>query len=243
MNLFITGVSRGIGRSLAEQALQKGHRVFGTVRTPGTAPTGVEEHVLDIRDFAGMRALAEKLASQVDSLVLNAGVGHFLRPSDPKAADKAIEMLEVNVTGAIAAAYFWAHQWIALSDRAPRSITLISSLAAGRGLPRSSVYCASKLAELSFAQGFARDVEKEGIRVTTVQPGFVDTDLSRPNPNRPFLITAEDAAARILRGIARGQEFVVFPRALAWGAWVLNQILPYGVFRALSRMMLRRGWV
>ncbi len=239
MRMLITGGGRGIGRAIAEKALTQGHTVHVTVRKPGAAPAGTIEHVVDVRDLPAMRKLAQDHAGEVDCLIVNAGVGHFLNPKNADAAEKAVEMLEVNVTAAISTCYLWAYEWIRLNHR-EQSIAILSSLAAGRGLPKASAYGASKMAELTFAQGFARDVEKHGIKVTTVQPGFVDTDMSRTNPNRPFLVSADRAARHILEGIEKGREFVVFPRALAWTTWVLNSVLPYWVFRAFSRLMVNK---
>ena len=79
-----------------------------------------------------------------------------------------------------------------------------------------------------------------GIRLQLVNPGFVDTPMSRRNRfAMPFLMSVEDGARRIVDGFERGGFEITFPRRLAWMLKVAR-ILPYPVYFALIGHLARR---
>jgi short-subunit dehydrogenase len=92
----------------------------------------------------------------------------------------------------------------------------ISSLAAFKGLPGESAYCASKAAVNAYMEGLRIALRRKGVVVTTVCPGFVQTPMSGMNSATPFLMTADEAARRIARLIARRRGGVrSFPLRMA----------------------------
>ena len=129
--------------------------------------------------------------------------------------------MEINGTATIYSIYALAYEWIRLGTRDKR-IGVVSSLAAGNGLPRTAVYAASKTAQLIACQGLAYDLGRNGIEVSVIQPGFVETDLSAEMAHRPFLITAQDAARRTFDGLERGRPVIAFPFSTRLVAWAAN---------------------
>jgi short-subunit dehydrogenase len=83
-------------------------------------------------------------------------------------------------------------------------------------LPGESAYCASKAAVNAYMEGLRISLRSKGITVTTICPGYVKTAMAPMDSATPFLMTAEAAAARIMRAIARQKGGVVaFPLPMA----------------------------
>jgi len=92
----------------------------------------------------------------------------------------------------------------------------VSSLAAFKGLPGESAYCASKAAVNAYMEGLRIALRARGVAVTTVCPGFVATAMTPMNSAAPFLMSADAAARRIARLITRRKSGVVrFPLPMA----------------------------
>ncbi len=239
--ILITGASRGIGRALCLEARARGYEVHAVVRRADQAPPGTQAHVADVRDRAAVKALMRELAPRLDDYVANAGLGDSLNPRKEETADKAAELLDVNVTATIHSIYALAYEWIRLGLR-DRRIGVVSSLAAWIALPKTSVYSASKAAELTACLGLDYDLGRNGIRISAIQPGFIDTEMSAGTSSRPFLISAEEAARRILDGMERGKLRIIFPLGTAIFSWLAAHA-PDFLLRPLVRFLDRRGWV
>ncbi|MBI3543262.1 MAG: SDR family NAD(P)-dependent oxidoreductase [Deltaproteobacteria bacterium] len=97
-SVLITGAARGIGRALCEEAKARGYRVHALVRKPGTAPAGCTEHLADIRDRAAVEKIIVALAPELTNFIANAGIEGNYSPTDPKCAEKCVEVFEVNGT-------------------------------------------------------------------------------------------------------------------------------------------------
>lgn len=239
-SVLITGASRGIGRALCEEALARGYEVHGLVRNADQAPAGVHAHVADLRDRAAIKALMHELAPKLDWYLANAGIGYMLNPSKPDTADKAAEIMEINGTATVYSIYALAYEWITLGAR-DKKIGVVSSLAAGLALPKTAIYAASKTAQLIACQGLAYDLARNGISVSAIQPGFIETDMSADTPQRPFLMSAQEAARRIFDGLERGKNRIAFPSPTASIAWVSNHLPDFLVrktVRALEKKKL-----
>jgi short-subunit dehydrogenase len=105
-------------------------------------------------------------------------------------------------------------------------IVLISSLAALRPQPDLPSYSATKMAVRGYGIALRGWLKAFGVGVTLVYPGFVTSPMSlRHKGAKPFEISAEQAAALIVRKLARGRSVIAFPWLLALGC-VLNLLLP-----------------
>jgi len=124
--------------------------------------------------------------------------------------DAARSIWRTNFEGAFNVYVACLPQWKAQGAGA---LALVSSAAAYAGLPNSLAYGASKAAVANLAESLWLDLARHGIAVTLVVPGFVDTPLTARNRFRmPALISAEEAATEILRGLERGAFEIHFPK-------------------------------
>ncbi|MGA5653468.1 oxidoreductase [Rahnella contaminans] len=179
---FITGVSSGFGRALAEEALKAGHRVAGTLRNQqakeefdAIAPGRSFGHIHDVTDFAGISALAEAIESEtgpVDILVNNAGYGHegIMEESPLR---EALHQFDVNVFGAVAVIKAFLPYFRA---RRRGHILNITSMGGFITMPGISYYCGSKFALQGISETLTKELKPFNIAVTAIQPGSFRTD-------------------------------------------------------------------
>jgi short-subunit dehydrogenase len=221
----ITGASSGIGRALALQ-LGKGEYRLGLIarrraELDATAAqivaTGGEAVAVtaDVGDrdalHSAMKSLAEVLGP-VDVLVANAGLGAPTR-LNPLNTAEVEETIRVNLMGVI---YSVEAVLPGMLERRNGHVLAVSSLAAFKGLPGESAYCASKAAVNAYTEGLRIAVRATGVTVTTVCPGFVATSMAPMDSATPFIVRPDQAATRIARLIARRKGgLVCFPLPMA----------------------------
>jgi len=109
----------------------------------------------------------------------------------------------------------------------------ISSVAGVRGLPGGGAYSASKAAATVYREALRLELKARGIAVVAVAPGYIDTPMTRVNPYpMPFKLSAEIAARKVARCIARRRAYSVIPWQMAWVARLLKW-LPIPVYDAV----------
>jgi short-subunit dehydrogenase len=165
----------------------------------------------DVGDRSSLRSAIQSIEDHfgpVDIMVANAGFGAptHLEPLNTADVETTIR---VNVMGVI---YAIESVLPSMLQRKRGHVLAISSLAAFKGLPGESAYCASKAAVNAYLEGLRIATRKRGVIVTTVCPGFVSTPMTPMDSATPFIMSADAAAARIARLIARRKGGVVcFP--------------------------------
>lgn len=179
---FITGVSSGFGRALAEQALKAGHRVVGTLRNQhakeqfeSLQPGRCFGRILDVTDFDAIEPLVsavEQEVGAVDVLVNNAGYGHEgIMEESP--LSEALHQFNVNVFGAVAVIKaFLPH----FRTRRSGYILNITSMGGFITMPGISYYCGSKFALQGISETLSKELKPFNIKVTAIQPGSFRTD-------------------------------------------------------------------
>jgi short-subunit dehydrogenase len=162
----------------------------------------------------------------VDLLVANAGVG---APTllDPMNVNDIEQMFRVNTLGVV---YSIEAVLPEMLRRGRGHLAAVSSLAAYKGLPGESAYCASKAAVNSYLEGLRIQLRERNIAVTTICPGFVKTPMTEVNHFKmPWLLTADEAAWRIVRALARRKKVFNFPWQMSllmkMTAWLPDWIL------------------
>ena len=164
----------------------------------------------------------------IDIVIANAGIGgaSVVVPDTGETLAAAQQIVATNILGTVHTVLPLLPRLIA---RGKGHVVIMSSLAAYVGLPQAPLYSASKAAIRVYGQALRRLVAPRGVCVTIVCPGFVETPMSASvGGPRPFLWSAERAAERIARGIARGEREISFPWSLAMLAR-LADILPPGL--------------
>lgn len=240
----ITGASSGIGWSLAVALAKEGCPV-GLIARRGDKLAELAAQIQSsggrvacaVADVANREQVIAAVASirqalgPIDVLVANAGVGMptALPPSNISDVET---MLRVNTLGVIYAINAVLPEML---ERRTGHLAAISSLAAYKGLPGESGYCASKAAVNAYMEGLRIQLRSHGIAVTTVCPGFVSTPMTAVMDNpMPWLIDADEAARRIVRALRRRRKVYNFPwqtallmRLTRWlPDWVLARAIP-----------------
>ncbi len=179
---FITGVSSGFGRALAEEALSAGHRVVGTLRNEqakaefdALAPGRSFGMLLDVTDFAAIPAVVadvEQRIGSVDVLVNNAGYGHE-GVMEESPISELIQQFNVNVFGAVAMIKAFLP---AFRARRAGHILNITSMGGSITMPGISYYCGSKFALQGISETLTKELKPFNIAVTAIQPGSFRTD-------------------------------------------------------------------
>ena len=246
--ILITGASTGIGREVARQLSRSDNRLILIARRREL----LEELSSEIKgngskalvfqcdvssaDEVGkiLKEVAEKY-NEVNLAMLNSGVS-FRTVEGEQEIEKGIKTFEVNVFG-----LFNMVKELLNNSLIKRGsiIAGVSSLADGRGFPRSGYYCASKAAATIYLESLRNELYLQGITVITVKPGFVRTPMTDKNEFKmPFLMPVEKGAKIIIRGIEKEKRIIQFPRMTVLGSRILR-IMPGGLFDILSRRHLK----
>ena len=214
---WVTGASSGIGRELVLKLARAGVRVAASARSAVKLDALARMHAnivpvpLDVTRPAGVSAAFERIVAEfggVDLVVLNAGIWHPM-PSSEYVVAKAVQSMEVNYFGIVNV----LEPVIPLMIRNGKGqIALVASVAGYRGLPKAAAYAPSKAAVISLAEVLRLELSRHNIIVSVVNPGFVETPMTAVNTfPMPFMLTPEDAAERIIKGLARGRFEIAFP--------------------------------
>lgn len=207
----VTGGTRGIGFCIAGALLAEGARVFICGRDDRHLKSAleslkrgaegrVEGQICDIRRYEDCRKLVHRAAERfggLDVLVNNAGLGVF-KPVDQITPEEWDETIETNLSGA----FYCSREAIPLMrQRGGGYIFNISSLAGINPMPSGSAYNASKFGLNGFSEAMMQDVRYDGIRVSYIMPGSVDTDFASAPGSKPretWKLTAEDIAKAVI---------------------------------------------
>jgi short-subunit dehydrogenase len=210
---LITGASSGIGKATACAFAQAGINVALVSRsqdkleaaaTTVAKDTGVEvkTYAIDLADVDQVKAKMEAIAQElgyIDILVNNAGMAYTGNLSEIPLADWQ-RVINVNLTSVFQCILAVLP---GMRQRHQGTIINIASIAAKQAFAGWGVYCASKAALLSLSQTLAQEERANGIRVTTIFPGAVntelwDTDTVKANFDRSQMLTPEIVAQSIL---------------------------------------------
>src|SRR5579875_957240 len=209
---FITGASRGFGRSFAQAALAAGDRVAATARDTSSLEDLAADHgesllpiELDVTDrdacFAAVRRAHERFG-RLDVVVNNAGYG-ISGAVEELSEQQARAQIEVNLFGAL-----WVTQAALPILREQRSgwIVQVSSIGGLAAFPLTGIYHASKWALEGLSESLRQEVEPFGIRVLMVEPSGFRTDWAGSSMDRAEPIAAYDEIDTIAERRAAQRE-------------------------------------
>ncbi|MGX5662185.1 SDR family NAD(P)-dependent oxidoreductase [Diaphorobacter nitroreducens] len=243
--VWLVGASSGIGRAVAAQLHAQGAQVIVSARQQALLASFAHEHpgsqavVLDVTDAQAVLDVAARLQTESPLDLVCYCAGHYTpMRADALALPELLRHKQVNLTGAlhVLAAVVPGLLASAQAGRAPH-LSLVASVAGWRGLPQSLAYGPTKAALINLAETLFLDLRPQGVGVSVVNPGFVDTPLTRQNDfTMPALLTPEQAAQAILRGWERGAFELHFPRRFT--LWLkLLRVLPYRWYFPLVHRM------
>jgi short-subunit dehydrogenase len=220
--VWIVGASTGIGAALARELAARGARQVlsarGIERLSALVADlqGAMSLRLDVSDSSAMQAAAQeaaRLLGGLDVVIFNAGTYQPLRAWE-LTPESIRATLDVNLLGVMDGVVAVLPGMLAAGQG---HLLIVGSVAGYRGLPKAAVYGPSKAALINFAESIYMDLAPRGIAVTLVNPGFVATPLTAQNDFKmPALITAQQAASAILKGLARGEFEIHFPKRFSY---------------------------
>jgi len=183
--VMVTGATSGIGKACAQAFSAEGHRVIVTGRRSDRLAQLVAELpgealalTFDVADRAAVDAAfagLDEAWSTIDVLVNNAGLAAGKEPMQEAAVDNWLRMFDTNVSGLL---FVTAQVLPNMVARGSGQIINIGSIAGHQTYPGGTVYCATKAAVDRITQGIRLDVIGTGVRVSTVDPGVVETEFN-----------------------------------------------------------------
>lgn len=185
--IIVTGASRGIGAVIALELARRGHTV-GCLSRKGQGPEGIDIPVelqprliplqADVLDTAAVKAAIEHFETQagpLNGLVNNAGI-HVEAASDSQPLTEFEDVLRTNATATFAICQLaYPH----LRAAGGGLIVNMGSFFDKLGVRRNTAYCASKAAVAAITRCLAVEWAKKGVRLLTVAPGYIETDLNK----------------------------------------------------------------
>ena len=243
--IWITGASSGIGKALAEKFAAEGWKVATSARRKEildemSRHENIFSYPLDVTNQDQINTSFKKIVEDfkgLDLCVFSSGT------YDPK-LEQEINIkqnkfvMETNFFGVLYCINTVENYF---KNKRDGHISIVSSVAAYRGLPNSSGYGPSKAALTNLTESLYFDFKKHNVRISLISPGFIKTPLTNQNTfNMPFIKTPEFAADQIFNGLNRTNAFEIhFPKGLTVILKILR-ILPYYVYLFLINKFVKR---
>ncbi len=233
-SVIVTGGSSGIGKAMAVMAAGAGAKLgllarrpgpldetAGRIRGAGGTVATVACDVTDATAIVQAIAALDAILGPADVAIASAGIH---RESWPFVATTAHAVIDVNVGGTI---NLVAAVLPGMLARGRGHVCGVASIAAVVGLPGNAAYCASKAAVVALLESLRLDCVPAGVCVTTALPGVVDTPMITDDERiHGGVVSADDAARRILLAIERGHAEAWFPWGTATAAWLARGLPP-----------------
>ena len=241
LNIFITGASSGIGESLAYYYSQKGYTIGITARRNDRLQTVADKCIelggkpivynIDVSDKEKCKDAAKDFMStnkSIDIVIANAGVGgdDNILSGDPSEINR---ILKINLLGVTNSVIPFIPK---MKEQHSGRIAIISSIASFRGLPHHGGYSASKAALRNLTESWNYTLKPYGISLTTIFPGYIDTEMTKDHKFKmPFLMHSDKASRIIANSIQQKKRKLILP-------WQWKLIIP--IFRILPRFLIYR---
>jgi len=243
--VWITGASSGIGKALAEKFASEGWVVAISARRKEilgemSNHKNIFSYPLDVTNQDQVKTSFEKIIKDfkgLDLCVFSSGT------YDPK-LEQEINVkqnkfvMETNFFGVLYCINAVENYF---KNKQAGHISIVSSIAAYRGLPNSSGYGPSKAALTNLTESLYFDFKKYNVRISLVSPGFIKTPLTDKNEfPMPFIKSPEFAAEKMFNGLTKSKAFEIhFPKALTILLKIFR-VLPYKIYLFLIDKGVKR---
>lgn len=245
MNIVITGASSGLGEGMAREFAQRGHNLALCARRldrlellkaelAESAPTiKVDVQVMDVNDhdqvFAVMKGFRQTFKT-LDRVVINAGMGKGASLGTGY-FEANRQTAETNFVGALAQCEAAMQVF---RDQGYGHLVTVCSVSAIRGMPGPmTVYAATKAGLAALTEGIRADTLDSNIDVTTLYPGYIESEMTARVRNAPFMVDTETGC----RGLVNAMEKKAITAFVPWWPWSplarAMKWLPLGVIKRM----------
>ncbi len=241
-SILITGATRGLGANLARHFAERGYRLALTGRSREALETMARElersaaqvvvEPLDVVEYDAIPGAIRRCAGQLgglDIVVINAGIAPAT-PVGQGQLERIRQIIDVNLTAAVLTAEAAVELF---REQGHGQIVGITSIAGVRGMRTQGIYCATKAGFGRYLEALRCETRGQGITVTELAPGFIDTELNRMIKNRPFVVSAEKGTRIMADLIERKVRFRYVP---PWPWTVVAQVLKWVPDGVMARM-------
>ena len=243
--IWITGASSGIGKALAEKFAKENWKVAISARRENllndiAKTDNISSFPLDVTDDNKVKEVFSKILKEFNSLNLCVFCSGAYDPKLEKEINKEQirKIMDINFFGVLNCIKSVENYF---KEKKAGHISVVSSVAAYRGLPNSSGYGPSKAALTNLTESLFFDFKKHNVRISLISPGFIKTPLTDQNTfNMPFIKTPEFAAEKMYNGLTKNSAFEIhFPKELTVFLKILR-ILPYRMYLFLINKFVKR---
>jgi NAD(P)-dependent dehydrogenase (short-subunit alcohol dehydrogenase family) len=243
--IWITGASSGIGKALALKFAKENWKVAISARRKKLLDQiaeneNISSFPLDVTDDSKVQEVVSNILNEfkdIDLCVFCSGA------YDPKLEQEINKqqirkIMDINFFGVLNCIKAVENYF---KNKKGGQISIVSSVAAYRGLPNSSGYGPSKAALTNLTESLYFDFKKYNVRISLISPGFIKTPLTSQNTfNMPFIKSPEFAANKMYNGLTKGGAFEIhFPKELTLFLKFLR-ILPYRSYLFLINKFVKR---
>jgi short-subunit dehydrogenase len=249
-SILLTGGSSGIGYQLARKLILRGNSLAVLARREDRLNLLKKEvegqsgrlliypcDVTDMKRVKEVVAEVSKLLGGIDIAILNSGIG---RPEGIKKfkSENAFDVFNTNVLGVVNCIEALLPVFL---EQKSGVIAGVSSLADNRGYSGSGFYNGSKAAVTMILESLSAELKGMGIKVVTVKPGFVKSEMTaRNNFKMPFLMETDKAAEIIIKGLIKEKRIIQFPLITVIATKIIG-LLPVKLFENLENKRLSRN--
>jgi short-subunit dehydrogenase len=241
--VLIVGATSAIAESAARMFAQRGDSLFlvgrrtqaleamcADLKIRGARAVGL--HVMDINDFAGQEAMladAERSLGGLDVVLIAHGT-----LGNQKESESSVQVtLQELTTNGLSVIAILTRVAATFEQRKSGSIIVISSVAGDRGRQSNYVYGSAKALVTAFTSGLRQRLDKSGVAVVTIKPGFVDTPMTAAFPKGALWAKPQQIAAGIIQA-ADGPGRVMYLPGFWWLIMLIIRHIPEFMFRRLK---------
>ena len=236
---IVIGASSGIGAALTQLLAQEGYIIAalapdaeGLKKMAEGGNGRIHTYPHDVTHYDEIPALFQQIVHDIGGLDLIAYIAGVqpVVALDEYNFEKDAAMIRVNLLGAIA----WLNQAAMRSERAKAGhILAVSSIAGDRGRVGSPVYNTSKAGLSAYLEALRNRLTRQGVTVTTIKFGFVNTALLENAAKTFWVISPEEAARQIHKAVVKKRQTVYAPARWGLVSLIIRHI-PSFIFRRIS---------
>lgn len=244
--ILLTGASSGIGKALTEELTNHKCKIVALARNMEVLqelekkyPERVFAYKCDVTKFEEIESVYSDVKKNIgipDIVILNAGISNKSNIEDYNSKE-AINLVNTNFSSNL----IWMENILPdFIKRKSGLIAAVSSLADNRAYSLSSVYSATKSALTYYLEGISIEAKKHNIKVCTIRPGFIKSQITDKNNFRmPFLMESDKAAKIIIKGLIKEKRYIQFPFKMVLLTRMIG-LIPNSLFEFLFNKFLTR---